>query len=130
MNTHSYEMEYRCPAARSLGAAKLLNHEFRFARHADVVESALSDTDGVLWEITDKCLHSLDRLEGYPTYYDRKLALVAHNGRMVEAVVYFMVGTPEISHPSKGYLEMLYEGYLEHGVSTKQIEESLSILML
>ena len=51
MNTNLDEMSYRCPTARPLGYATLLNHRFRFATHADVVPALESVVHGVLWEI-------------------------------------------------------------------------------
>jgi gamma-glutamylcyclotransferase (GGCT)/AIG2-like uncharacterized protein YtfP len=128
MNTNLDEMGYRCPAALSLGVATLVDHEFRFATHADVVEYPGYNTQGVLWEITDDCLKSLDVLEGFPTYYERKLATVIHRGRTIEALVYYMVGDRPDALPSKGYLDMLNQGYKEHGVSTDQIKLSLDYI--
>ena len=69
MNTNQDEMAYRCPGAHSLGHARLIDHAFRFAVHADVVPCEGSYVDGVLWSITDQDLDHLDQLEGYPTYY-------------------------------------------------------------
>lgn len=128
MNTNLDEMGYRCPAALSLGAATLLDHTFRFATHADVVENAGAKTEGVLWEITKDCLDSLDVLEGYPVYYKRKFATVMHRGHAKDALVYYMTGNRSDYTPSKGYLDMLYEGYKDHGVSIDQIKLSLERL--
>ena len=44
MNTNQAEMALRCPGATSLGHARLIDHMFRFATHADVVNVA-----GLLW---------------------------------------------------------------------------------
>lgn len=128
MNTNLAQMAKRCPAAVSLGAAVLPNYEFRFACHADVLENDKMDVEGVLWDITDNCLASLDRLEGYPHYYLRKWVTVIHEGIQVQALVYYMAGFNQDSMPSDYYLEMLYEGYFEHGVDTCQIEEALSFI--
>ena len=38
MNTNQAEMALRCPGAQSLGHARLIDHVFRFATHADVVK--------------------------------------------------------------------------------------------
>jgi gamma-glutamylcyclotransferase (GGCT)/AIG2-like uncharacterized protein YtfP len=126
MNTNRVEMFIRCPNARSLGAATLPYHEFRFARHADVLESRTSIVDGVLWEITDLCLKSLDILEGYPYYYNRKTAIVEHNGQEIDAMVYYMIGNQVDSPPSESYLRMLYDGYKVHGLSVKQIHDAIN----
>ena len=78
MNTNLHEMAFRCPEAVSLGMATLPGYEFRFAVHADVLANPDFDTDGVLWEISDNCLKSLDMLEGYGYYYERKKIGRAH----------------------------------------------------
>ena len=128
MNTNRGQMAQRCPAAQSLGKATLYGHEFRFARHADIIENPDFVTHGVLWEITPECELSLDALEGYPTYYLKKQVNVFHNGRAVECMVYYMAGEQIDENPSNGYLEMLFEGYQEHNIDTRQIYESLHLI--
>ena len=83
MNTNRSEMAQRCPGALSLGHARLVDRIFRFATHADVVKCRGSYVDGVLWTIDDFHLNALDRLEGYPYYYNRRSLRVAHNDRIV-----------------------------------------------
>ena len=100
MNTNRGQMALRCPDARSLGRAVLYGHEFRFARHADIIENPAFNTRGVLWDITEECEKSLDALEGFPDYYLKKTVNV----------------------------EMLFEGYAEHDVNTEQIIDSLDTI--
>ena len=71
MNTNTQGMANRCPQAVAFGHARLLGHRFRFAGCADVQVDRRSHVDGVLWDITEECLASLDILEGYPYYYNR-----------------------------------------------------------
>lgn len=125
MNTNRGQMAMRCPRAQSLGRALLPEHEFRFSVHADVVPNPEFDTEGVLWEITEECERSLDALEGFPNYYEKKMVSVLHKGFWVEAMVYYMTGDLPDSYPSEGYLQMLYEGYAEHDIVYTQIDESL-----
>lgn len=128
MNTNLSQMAQRCPNAKSLGKAVLYGHEFRFARHADIIENPDFATHGVLWEITPDCELSLDALEGYPTYYLKKMVNVFHNGKSVNCMVYYMAGEQIDEFPSDGYLEMLFEGYEEHGVDNRQLYESLHLI--
>jgi gamma-glutamylcyclotransferase (GGCT)/AIG2-like uncharacterized protein YtfP len=124
MNTNTAQMAQRCPGAMSLGRATLLHHEFRFARHADVVP-ADSSVDGVLWLIDTDHLKSLDLLEGYPYYYDRHVLPVRHQDHIVMAECYRMQpGNPD-DYPSQAYLNMLSQGYREHDVPWDQIEAAL-----
>jgi gamma-glutamylcyclotransferase (GGCT)/AIG2-like uncharacterized protein YtfP len=124
INTNQDSMRYRCPGAISMGAATLLDHEFRFARHADVVP-ADSSVDGVLWLIDTDHLASLDLLEGYPYYYGRDILPVQFQGNIVMAECYRMQPDNPDDYPSQEYLNMLSEGYQEHGVPWDQIEAAL-----
>lgn len=128
MNTNRDQMSMRCPDAKSLGHAVLYGHEFRFSRHADIIENPDFNTQGVLWDITAECEKSLDALEGFPTYYLKKQVWVFHNGSPVECMTYYMTGDLPDALPSQGYLEMLFEGYSEHGVDTEQIIDSIDLI--
>ncbi len=126
MNTNPREMSTRCPGARSLGRAQLINHSFRFAQHADVEPIKGSYVDGVLWEINEDDLRALDNLEGYPYYYDRVVATVMHESRAYHALVYRMQPGQPISEPTLGYYNLVLEGYRAHGVPTEQLENSVN----
>ena len=78
MNTNRTSMTWRCPGAIPFGHARLLDHEFRFSHHADVVVSVGNSVDGVLWLIDEDHLADLDILESYPSYYDRNILPVEY----------------------------------------------------
>lgn len=126
MNTNPEEMAHRCPQARSLGHARLINHLFRFAQHADVEPQPDSFVEGVLWEITEDCLRALDQLEGYPVYYNRVVSSVVHENRTYHALVYRMQPGQPDSLPTRGYYNLVTEGYRAHGVPTEQLENSVN----
>jgi gamma-glutamylcyclotransferase (GGCT)/AIG2-like uncharacterized protein YtfP len=128
MNTNTGQMAVRCPKAQPLGRAVLYGHEFRFARHADIIQNPDYNTHGVLWEITPECERSLDALEGFPDYYLKKQVTVFHNGKPVTCMTYYMAGDLVDELPSDGYLEMLYTGYAEYAVDVNQIVESLDLI--
>lgn len=121
INTNHIEMSFRCPSACALGHARLIDHAFRFAVHADVVPCSGSYVDGVLWRITDQDLASLDILEGYPTYYGRDSLRVSIESRIVQAVCYSMQPGRADSPPSNSYMNMVLEGYDQHHVPTEQL---------
>jgi gamma-glutamylcyclotransferase (GGCT)/AIG2-like uncharacterized protein YtfP len=77
--------------------------------------------DGVLWAIDDFHLNSLDHLEGYPFYYNRRRLRVAHEDRVVMAETYYMQPGNLDSLPGQGYFDMVVEGYREHRVPTEQL---------
>ena len=125
MNTNANGMAHRCPGAVSHGHAYLIDHVFRFSGPADIVKCPDSYVDGVLWTITPACLKSLDILEGYPHYYTRNHRRVWHDGRIVQALTYYMQPGHLDSPPSDGYFDMVLEGYQEHGVPTEQLYNAL-----
>ena len=126
MNTNTQGMAQRCPGAVAFGRSRLLGHRFRFAGPADVQVDRRCDVDGVLWDITDDCLRSLDCLEGYPYFYSRKWAEVELNGEVCEALVYYMQPGHKNQPPSSGYFNCVLEGYEEFGVPTRQLWENVT----
>ena len=118
-------MALRCPGAQALGHARLIDHVFRFATHADVVKCPGAFVDGVLWVIDNYHLVSLDGLEGYPFYYNRRKLRVAHNDRIVMAETYYMQPGNLDALPSQHYFDMVVEGYKEHGVPLDQLYNNL-----
>jgi gamma-glutamylcyclotransferase (GGCT)/AIG2-like uncharacterized protein YtfP len=103
-----------------------MDHVFRFAGPADVQVDRRDFVDGVLWDITDACLASLDLLEGYPYFYDRKWAQVEYDQGEYSALVYYMQPGHKNSPPSSGYFSMVSEGYEEFGVPTRQLWENVT----
>ena len=118
-------MTWRCPGAISFGPARLLDHEFRFSYHADVVSQPGESVDGVLWLIDKDHLADLDQLEGYPSYYDRAVLPVEYQGNIVMAECYRMQSDNIDCGPSKGYLDMIFEGYREYNIPNDQIWAAL-----
>lgn len=130
MNTNPAGMALRCPAAVALGRAILPDHMFRFCYHADIVDALEYQTEGVLWRVTDKCMEALDRLEGYPHYYTRKMVKVKCGGDTFDAWVYQMnfasTGIPpDPEMPDMGYLQNVMEGYIHYGCDRTQIYQAL-----
>ena len=126
MNTNLSGMATRCPTANCLGAAVLPGYRFVFRGHADVELDADCYVDGVLWQISDLDLKSLDRLEGFPSYYLRQRAWVeTADGDQVIAWVYSMGDQSYEWEPGEHYLQCCLEGYRENGVPTTQIKDAL-----
>jgi len=118
-------MTWRCPGAISFGHARLLDHEFRFSHHADVVVNPGESVDGVLWLIDEDHLADLDTLEGYPSYYDRAVLPVEYQGNIIMAECYRMQPDNIDYRPSKGYLDMIFEGYQTYNIPNDQIWTAL-----
>ena len=76
---------------------------------ADIVPDEGSVVPVVLWDITDDCLAALDRLEGYPNLYTRKII----NGGWL---AYMMVNKSREAAPGEHYYRMIEQGYRDAGL--------------
>jgi len=124
MNTNLENMAERCPRARSLGKVVLKDHKLVFKHHADIQRSVGSEMECALWAITDDCEASLDMLEGYPFYYNKKTVFVEYRGSVIRAMVYFMTDNNLYAAPGASYLSMMQKGYSDHGMDLYQIERA------
>lgn len=132
MNTNLAEMANRCPNAISLGKTMLVDHTFKFKYHADAEYARNRVMECALWSITDECEKSLDALEGYPYYYDKKMVRVPWQGKWIQAMIYFMKDSFNMpAQPNQNYLDMVIRGYHQHEMSTGIIhsayEETLNL---
>lgn len=130
MNTNLTEMSYRCPGAVCIGPAKIENYKLVFRHHADIEHSAGETVHGVMWKITPACERSLDALEGYPYYYDKKEFIVKLDTPMLDmthfvVMVYQMVNADKYSPPSESYKQCLIDGYTANNVDVDQIYRAL-----
>ena len=132
MNTDPSAMELRTGVPIPIGRALIRDHAFRFAYFADVYPQPGVTTHGVLWDITEEQLAALDKREGYPTHYDRKIVEIEARGHIYKAWMYYMTDkNVEMAMtagpaPSKYYYGMLTSGYTYFGVPMTQIEDALA----
>lgn len=123
------QMQIRCKFAQVLGAAELPDYELTFNGVADVVQRKGSKVSGGLFRITNRCLEALDRYEGYPFLYDRKVVEVIDEfGEKIEALVYVMQPghrRTETNLPSRFYFEVIERGFTDFGLNTRPLYDAL-----
>ena len=105
-NMHPGHMQFRCPAAQAVGAFALKKWELKFYSHATIEPNPRATVAGVLWKITDDCELSLDRFEGYPSYYTKRTWI--QDG--VQFFFYEMTA-PKSGKPSEGYVLDIRDSY-------------------
>ena len=125
MNTNRDEMAYRCPTAKPIGRAILPGYRFEFKSFATIVPSSKEQVEGVLWTITDTDEQSLDLLEGYPEFYDKKYVKIKQGIDYI-AMTYIMNLREKGHAPSDGYYRMVSQGYQQFGLSQQQLLEARS----
>jgi hypothetical protein len=126
MNTNLDSMRERCPEAVNLGPAELLDHELEFAHHCNVKFREGAKVPGLLWEITDWDMASLDFTEGYPYYYTRYGAAVEHQEERRLAIVYTMTGETVTAPPTEYYRDLVMSGYQQNKISQRELRRALN----
>ena len=91
-NINLDQMAYRCPDASVVGPVTLENYELLFRRggFSTIAPKEGETVTGLLWSITPGCERSLDRYEGYPRFYDKRMVTVRDSeGRSLSVMAAF-----------------------------------------
>jgi hypothetical protein len=128
-------MTMRCPKAINLGSCTLQGFELKFRLHADIDQVEGSEMEGVLWDITEDCERALDRLEGYPFYYDKVEIIVipdkpVNNNTRILAMAYVMASKGPEELPSNGYEQCLIDGYTANGLDVDKLTAKIDSLII
>ena len=115
------QMAVRCPEAKLIGTGYITGAQLEFFLHATVVETSdqRNRVPVAVWEINTRDEQSLDRYEGYPTYYIKKRWWVhMTDGSMVEGMIYLMKLIRH-SPPLEQYYEGIANAYRRLGLSSQ-----------
>lgn len=129
MNSDKQGMGARTGAKPS-GSAILQGHGFEFRGGvANVEPDPKAAVKGSLWMVDENDLATLDRFEGYPWAYSRKLIKVDTPDGPVEAYVYLMDEeqiAQRLEHkPAQHYLEAIGRGRRRQGQTTVDVEDAV-----
>lgn len=118
-NMNHKQMQERCPDSRFIKAVCLNNAGFRYDGRsktwddkavANIVSSDGEKVWGGLFEVSGNDLAELDRCEGFPKSYGKKIVQVIDiEGNVYDAWVYFRIGEIE-GEPSEKYRNVVLEG--------------------
>jgi cation transport regulator ChaC len=113
-----------CPRGTLVGPARLRGRRLAFSRYsrqrrggsADIVLDAEAEVWGVLYEVSDADLDTLDRSENVPAAYRRETVVVEDaEGRERQAVTYVANRTGDfLPHPD--YLQLIVQGAEARGL--------------
>ena len=123
-NMNINQMNNRCPDGfEKVTNAKLNNYAFGFDQsgYANLKDQKNNETIGILYQITELCLKSLDGYEGYPDHYNRKIVMVIdlESNKQYQSQVY-------IQSPKNfgGKANQEYLGRIIIGAKENQLPES------
>jgi phage replication-related protein YjqB (UPF0714/DUF867 family) len=122
-NLCARQMAQRCPDATDPRPAVLTDHDWLINQRgvATVEPFAGNQVHGVLWQLSDHDLATLDSAEGVPVRYRRdRLTVDTDNGPSPAWVYIDHRVTP--GPPRPGYLSKIIDGAVQHGLPQRWIE--------
>jgi phage replication-related protein YjqB (UPF0714/DUF867 family)/gamma-glutamylcyclotransferase (GGCT)/AIG2-like uncharacterized protein YtfP len=122
-NLSVQQMAQRCPDATDPRRAVLADHDWLINQRGVATVEPFDGTEvhGVVWQLSDRDLATLDSAEGVPQRYRRDQLAVHTDDGSSDAWVY-------IDHrvhpgaPRPGYLERIIEGAVHHGLPQRWID--------
>ena len=126
-NLHMEQMAARCRDSAPVDRATLPGHRLTFRRVADIVPAEGHEVSGAVYMVSAQDTKALDRYEGYPHLYTRRMVLVRlGDGRIIEAFVYVMKPSYRFEPPGYYYLRTIVEGYLHWGLDIGPLHEAIT----
>lgn len=122
-NLSVQQMARRCPDAADPRPATLSDHDWLINERGVATVEPLdgAQVHGVLWQVSDHDLATLDSAEGVPVRYRRDRLTVQTAEGPAPAWVY-IDHRVEPGPPRPGYLERIIDGALHHGLPPRWIE--------
>lgn len=119
-NMDEGQMAYRCPAARLLGQTEVEGYRLLFKGSMTGAYATIEPQEGgrvpvLVWEIGEQDEASLDRYEGYPSFYYKKDLTVSLDGQEVTAMAYIMDERRRLGEPNGAYYGVLERAYKKFG---------------
>lgn len=135
-NLNVRQMRFRCPTALVVGKGVIKDYRLLFkgsktGSYLTIEKAKGYEVPVVVWKVDEACEESLDRYEGYPSFYYKKEIEIDFKSikkglpRHSKAFVYIMHEERELGIPSRGYVEVCLEGYRTFGFNPILIEEAI-----
>ena len=130
-NLHMGQMAHRCPDATIVGTSVLKDWRLMFkgsrTGNYATIEPCIGESVPVLiWAISKADERSLDRYEGFPTFYFKQTITVMVNGQEIDAMAYIMRLDATVGYPANFYINTLQHGYRDYGFDLTILKEALN----
>lgn len=135
-NLNVRQMRFRCPTALVVGKGVIKDYRLLFkgsktGSYLTIEKAKGYEVPVAVWKVDEACEESLDRYEGYPSFYYKKEIEIDFKSikkglsRHSKAFVYIMHEERELGIPSRSYVEVCLEGYRTFGFNPILIEEAI-----
>ena len=131
-NMDEGQMAHRCPTARLLGQTEVEGYRLLFKGSLTGAYATIEPQEGgrvpvLIWEIGEADEASLDRYEGFPSFYYKKDLTVSLGGQEVTAMVYIMDERRRPGEPSGAYYGVLERAYQKFGFPMGILQAALKV---
>lgn len=134
-NLNIRQMRMRCPSARIIGTSEIPDYELLFKGSKTGSYLTIEPKKGswvpvAAWEVSSEDEQTLDRYEGFPTFYYKKEMLLPIKGirsgkiRRRDTFVYIMHEDRVLGVPSNFYMQTCLSGYKSFGFDPKFLHEA------
>lgn len=135
-NLNTEQMRFRCPQAEIIGTSEIKDYELLFkgsqtGSYLTVEKKKGGSVPVAVWATTDVDEASLDRYEGFPTfYYKAEMELPVKDistGKIQnrKCYVYIMHEDRQLGSPSKFYVRTCLGGYRDFGFDEKILMKAI-----
>lgn len=124
LNINLEQMAFRCPHSRVMGTSEIKDFELEFRGVATIVPKKCATVPVLIWELDERDLPTLNKYEGYPSFYRQEKMPFEMNGKTYEGMAYLM-NRGTISPPSQQYYNTILQGYRENGLDESYLETAL-----
>lgn len=133
-NLDEDQMLDRAPSAVRITTASLNGYDLCFSGWSSGWNGGVANVErrkggkvrGVVWEIDTADLEYLDKCEGRPWQYDRKLlTVVARNGQRLKVWCYYMTARKPKNQPGMAYYAQIAAAYAVYGFSLRRLNAAL-----
>lgn len=138
-NINVEQMSMRCPTAVIIGKAELQDYRLVFRGRRNSAVATIEPQKGakvplLVWAIGREDERALDRYEGFHgagerNLYDKCIAHFRMNGVPRSAMVYVMSAGHEMGAPSRGYYDVIRQGYKDVGFPVQEMNNAVKASM-
>ena len=136
-NLNIRQMAHRCPTAIPVGTAVIKDYRLMFkgsqtGSYLTIEKAKGYEVPVAVWKVEDEDEHYLDCYEGYPTFYYKKdieidfISIKRKLPHHARAFVYIMHEDRPLGQPSKYYLEVCAEGYMNFGFDLTRLLQAVT----
>ena len=130
-NLNVEQMARRCPGAQIVTSGFIKNYRLMFKGSKTGSYLTIEPAEGYevpvgVWRVTKEHIQSLNRYEGYPTFYYKKdFNIFCADGKRHRVFAYIMHEESLLGSPTEGYIRGCLAGYRIFEFDEKYLEDAL-----